>query len=210
MFSVSIAPVLLAGVLSVPAGWLASIVSARESATFRFPLLGPIAASVAIGIWAALVMPVLWLLAVTLALGWTLLTLSLVDLFAFRLPDILTLPLVAAGLLLSMWLPDRDPVSHLIGAAAGFIALYLIAIVYRRARAREGLGLGDAKLAAAAGAWLGWQALPSVVLIACAAAFIWIGVKVAFRGRSVLRQQIAFGVPLCFAFWLVWIYGPPL
>jgi leader peptidase (prepilin peptidase)/N-methyltransferase len=112
--------------------------------------------------------------------------------------------------LLSLRLPDHDPLAHLIGAATGFLVLYLIAILYRRARAREGLGLGDAKLAAAAGAWLSWQALPSVILIACAAAFIWIGVRVALRGRAVLSQQIAFGVPLCFAFWLIWLYGAPL
>jgi prepilin signal peptidase PulO-like enzyme (type II secretory pathway) len=46
--------------------------------------------------------------------------------------------------------------------------------------------------------------------MACAAAFIWIGIAVALRGRGVLTEQIAFGVPLCFAFWLVWLYGPPL
>ena len=57
---------------------------------------------------------------------------------------------------------------HALGALAGFASLAVIASVYRRVRGREGLGLGDAKLLAAAGAWLGWQALPSVVLIAAA------------------------------------------
>ena len=210
MVPAPIATVLIAAAISLPAGWLASFVATRESGTTGLPLVAVIGASLAIGVWAALVMPALCRLGVTLALGWTLLVLGLVDLFAFRLPDILTLPLAVAGLLLSLWLPDRDPLSHLIGAAAGFLVLYLIALIYRHTRAREGLGLGDAKLAAAAGAWLGWQALPSVVLIACAAAFIWIGIGVALRGRTVLTRQIAFGVPLCFAFWLVWLYGPPL
>jgi leader peptidase (prepilin peptidase)/N-methyltransferase len=62
---------------------------------------------------------------------------------------------------------------------------------------------------AAAGAWLGWQALPLVVLIACAAAFVWIGLAVMLRGRAALHDEIAFGVPLCVAFWLVWLYGVP-
>lgn len=154
-------------------------------------------------------MPANFLLAATLLLGWTLLVLATVDVLVFRLPDIFTLPLIAAGLLLSFQLPDHDPPAHVIGATAGFLVLYGIALAYRRARGREGLGLGDAKLAAAAGAWLGWQALPSVVLIACAVAFVWIGVALLFRGREVLSRELAFGAPLCFAFWLVWLHGPP-
>jgi leader peptidase (prepilin peptidase)/N-methyltransferase len=168
-----------------------------------------IAASLVLAIWAALVVPPNYLLPATLLLGWLLLILATVDFLVLRLPDLLTLPLTAIGLLLSLWLPDRNPIAHLIGAAAGFFVLYAIALAYRGIRGREGLGLGDAKLAAAAGAWLGWQALPSVVLIACAAAFIWIGMMVWFRGREVLRRELAFGVPLCFAFWLVWLYGAP-
>jgi leader peptidase (prepilin peptidase)/N-methyltransferase len=211
MFSASVAKFVIVAAVSIPAGWLASVMAGRESGRPGPSSIAVIGLSIAIGIWAALVIPgTWWLLAATLALGWTLLTLGIVDLVAFRLPDVLTLPLVAGGVLLSLRLPDHDPLAHLIGAATGFLVLYLIAILYRRARAREGLGLGDAKLAAAAGAWLSWQALPSVILIACAAAFIWIGVRVALRGRAVLSQQIAFGVPLCFAFWLIWLYGAPL
>lgn len=209
MFSASIAKLIVAASISILGGLLASFVAARESG-ISIPPIVVVGASIVLGMWAALLMPGVWLLTATLTLGWTLLTLGIVDLVAFRLPDILTLPLAAAGLLLSLWLPDHDPLAHLIGAAAGFLVLYLIAILYRSVRAREGLGLGDAKLAAAAGAWLGWQGLPSAVLIACAVAFIWIGVGVAIRGRAVLTQQVAFGVPLCFAFWLVWLYGPPL
>lgn len=209
MVTTLIVKIVAAAAISVPAGMLVSFVAGWQSGT-NLPRIAVVGASVATGIWAALVMPTAWLLGITLALGWALLVLGVVDLLAFRLPDILTLPLAAAGLLLSLGLPDHDPLGHLIGMLAGFCVLYLIAEVYRRVRAREGLGLGDAKLAGAAGAWLGWQALPSVILIACAAAFIWVGIAVALRGRGVLTEQIAFGVPLCFAFWLVWLYGPPL
>jgi leader peptidase (prepilin peptidase)/N-methyltransferase len=169
-----------------------------------------IAAAVVLAVWAALVMPFAFLLPVTLLLGWALLGLGLVDVLDFRLPDVVTFPLIVGGLMLSLWLPDHDPLSHVIGAVAGFAVLYAIAILYRHARGREGLGLGDAKLTAAAGAWLSWQALPSVVLVACAIAFAWVGVSVIFRGKGVLAQRIAFGVPLSLAFWLVWLYGAPL
>ena len=59
---------------------------------------------------------------------------------------------------------------HLIGGVLGFAAFFLIAWLYRQLREREGLGLGDAKLLAGAGAWLGWAALPSVVLLAACTA----------------------------------------
>ena len=166
-------------------------------------------AAAAVSIWAAVVMPPNYLLAATVLLGWVLLALSIADFLTLRLPDVLTLPLTVIGLALSLALPESRPITHLIGAAAGFCALYTIALLYRSLRGREGLGLGDAKLAAAAGAWLGWQALPFVVLIACAAGFVWIGVGVMLRGRDALQEEIAFGLPLCFAFWLVWLYGVP-
>jgi leader peptidase (prepilin peptidase) / N-methyltransferase len=198
---------LLAG--SLLAGWAMHHLLRWQLGARRVPLAVLFAASAAVAIWAALVMPSNFLLATTLLLGWILLALSMVDFLALRLPDVLTLPLAAAGLLISLLLPEGRPLTHLIGAAAGFFALYAIARVYSSVRRREGLGLGDAKLAAAAGAWLGWQLLPFVVLIACAAGFVWLGIAVMFRGRAALREEIAFGVPLCLAIWLVWLYGVP-
>ena len=118
---------------------------------------------------------------------------------------------VPAGLLVSV-ITAREtetsgvPTLAVIGAAAGFLVLYLIAVIYRRARAREGLGLGDAKLAAAAGAWLGWQVLPLVILVASVAGLLWVAVGVCFRGRHALEEQVPFGVPLCIAFWFEWLF----
>jgi leader peptidase (prepilin peptidase)/N-methyltransferase len=194
----------------VPAGWTGAMLVHRQTRTTR-----PVAAPMIVGgivtfVWAGAIVPADYLLPATLLLGWTLLVLSAVDAICFRLPDILTFTLIGAGLLLSLILTDHAPGAHLAGAIAGFAVLYAIGLLYRQVRGREGLGMGDAKLAGAAGAWLGWQPLPSVILIACVVGFIWIGVTVAFRGRNALHQQIAFGVPLCFAFWLVWLYGPPL
>jgi|KBSMisStaDraftv2_1062788.scaffolds.fasta_scaffold365493_2 leader peptidase (prepilin peptidase)/N-methyltransferase len=199
-----------AALLSVPAGLAGFIVVRRESGAGYHVLPALMIASLAVAIWAALVMPPTWLLLATLLLGWALCVLSAVDLLVLRLPDVLTLPLVAAGLLVSVWLPDRDPLGHAAGAAAGFLIFYVIAVVYRRIRSREGLGLGDAKLVGAAGAWLGWQALPSVMVIACVVALAWMGMSVVRRGRVAAAEHIAFGLPLCIAFWLVWLYGPAL
>lgn len=201
-------PIPLAAAAGIGAGWGINVWAQHEAGRAP-PRLATVAAAIVVAVWATLAMPTTFLLPVTLLLGWALLGLSLIDILDFRLPDVLTFPLIAGGILLSLWLPDRNPLAHVIGAAAGFSVLYAIAILYRRTRAREGLGLGDAKLAAAAGAWLGWQALPPVVLVACLVAFMWIGVAVVFRGKTVLAERIAFGVPLSFAFWLVWLYGAP-
>ena len=149
-----------------------------------------------------------WLLWASLALGWSLLGLAVIDLRHYLLPNVLTLPLIPAGLGVA-WL--LDPVrfaDHALGAAAGLFGFALIAWVYRRVRRREGLGLGDAKLLAGGGAWLGWQALPSVVVIAAASA---LGVALAGAlagGKLTAATRIAFGPYLALGIWLVWLYGP--
>lgn len=194
--------------VSIPAGLLAAFVVRREAESRAMLLPAMVLGSVAVAVMSILVVPAPWLAATTFGLGFVLLMLATIDALALRLPDILTLPLAAAGLLLSWWLPDSPLISHAVGAAVGFLVFYGITVIYRSMRGREGLGLGDAKLVAAAGAWLGWAALPSMVLIACAAGFVWVGLAVARRGRSALGEQIPFGVSLCFAFWIVWLFGP--
>ena len=86
------------------------------------------------------------------------------------------------------------------------VALANTAEQYHRVRRREGIGIGDAKLMAAAGAWVGWQGLSSVLLIAAA-----VGLAVAFaaRGRGPAPQdEVSFGPFLALGLWLTWLYGP--
>ncbi len=194
---------------SVPVGIGGTFAVRKLSRTEHPRMVGMIAATLAIGTWAFTAMPDVFLLALACALGWTLLVLAMVDAFAFRLPDVLTLPLIAAGLAVSWWLPERDILGHVVATLLALTIFYAIAAAYQRTRGREGLGLGDVKLAGAAGAWLGWQALPYVVLLACAIGFLWVGIAMIRRGRSALNERIPFGVALCFAIWIVWLYGPP-
>lgn len=98
--------------------------------------------------------------------GWLLLTLAVLDWRHFWLPDALTLPLAFLGFTIGLWASDVKLVDRAIGAGAGYGALLAIALGYRAVRGRDGLGLGDAKLLGALGAWLGWQALPFILLIA--------------------------------------------
>ena len=99
-------------------------------------------------------------------LGWMLLTLALLDWRHFWLPDALTLPLAFLGFTIGLWATDVILIDRVLGAAIGYGALLALALGYRGIRGRDGLGLGDAKLLGALGAWFGWQALPFVLLIA--------------------------------------------
>jgi leader peptidase (prepilin peptidase)/N-methyltransferase len=128
--------------------------------------------------------------------GWMLATLALLDLDHFWLPDRLTMPLAGLGLL-----AGPAPVfDRLVGAVAGYAALALIAAGYRRARGRIGLGQGDAKLFAALGAWLGWRALPFVMLGACAIGLVW---AIVTRKRG--SDRLPLGTLLAVSGWGGWL-----
>jgi leader peptidase (prepilin peptidase)/N-methyltransferase len=166
-------------------------------------------AALAVALSAALVLSG-WLLLASCALGWTLLTLAAIDQRHFLLPDTLTLPLIPAGLVVAFAIEPALLGPHVVGAFAGFTAFALIAFAYRRLRGREGLGLGDAKLLAAAGAWLGWQALPGVVALGALCALTVALARSVTGDRLSATTKIAFGSYLALAFWLVWLLGPPL
>lgn len=139
--------------------------------------------------------------AITLCLSLTLIIISVIDFRTFRIPDVLSLPLIVAGLALALIVPNVYPVDHLIGAIAGFALFAGIGEVYFRARNIDGLGLGDAKLFAAAGAWLGWQNLPMVLLIAALG-----GLAQALLTRTNRRDQpLAFGPWIALGFWAIWL-----
>ena len=139
-----------------------------------------------------------------LALSWA----AAVDIDRFILPDILTIGLAVLGLALAAMQGVSLLLHHAAGATLGYLALAGVAFAYRRFRGREGLGLGDAKLMAAAGAWLGWAALPTVLLAASIAGIAWMAaVAVATRALSPSRA-VAFGPFIAASFWLVWLLGP--
>lgn len=160
-----------------------------------------------VAVWSLAVVPG-WPGWATCVLGWTLLALAAIDWRHLILPDRLNLPLIPAGLAVAWWLePGRLP-GHAIGALAGFVFVLLVAAVYRRLRGREGIGLGDAKLLAAAGAWVSWQGLPSVVLWAAAAGLLGALLQARRVGRLEPEREHPFGPYLAGGLWLVWLYGP--
>ncbi len=160
-------------------------------------------ACVAVAIWAATTGADGALLWCSCALGWALLTLGWIDAASLRLPDALTLPLLAAGLAEAAWLEPEALTGRAFGAALGYTALWAVAQGYRRLRGRAGLGLGDAKLLAAGGAWVGAAALPLVVLGAALGGLAW----ALRRGRPDWQARQPFGPFLAAAIWVAWLYS---
>ena len=145
------------------------------------------------------------LAAVTALLGWWLVLLAALDLEHQWLPDRLTLPLIPAGLAAGWggFGPALD--ARLIGAAAGFLSLFLIARGYRAVRRREGLGGGDPKLFAALGAWLGWVHLPIVLVGAGLLGFAALAVRRLRGGAVAADDRLPLGTLMALAAWPIWI-----
>lgn len=168
-------------------------------------------AALGVAAWAILAVPaaLVW---PTAALGWILLALAVIDAQHFILPDVLTLPLIPAGLAVAWWLAPDQLLHHAIGAAVGFLGFAGLAWAYEKLRGREGLGLGDAKLLAAAGAWVSWTGLGSVLLWAAPIALVVSLAAGVIHGtlsdKLAGRSALPFGPFLALGFWLTWLYGP--
>ena len=165
-------------------------------------------AAAAIGAWAALAQPTPLAAALTVLLGWQLLLIAVIDAEHFRLPDQLTLPLLATGGLTAVLLDHTAPLDAVIGAAIGFAGLWLLASAYRRLRGRDGLGDGDPILLAAGGAWVGWIGLPSVLLWASAAGLSFVAARLLVGGKVSGDDRLPFGPCLAAGIWLTWMLGP--
>ena len=130
-----------------------------------------------------------------------------VDFRTFRIPDAITFRLIAGGLLFNFFVDVRfcSPQEAILGATVGFGFFWGLNWLYRALKGRDGLGMGDAKLLAALGAWLGWQALPGIVLLSALSGLlggvIWLYWQK--RGRA---HAFPFGPFLAFAgiIYLIW------
>lgn len=126
--------------------------------------------------------------------------LAYIDWRTFRLPNIITFPLIILGIVFN-WAFDlrfTTPTSAFIGAALGYGSLWALNISYRLVKHRNGIGMGDAKLLAALGAWLGWGALPGILLIASITGLLG-GIAWLKWNRHKLHQAFPFGPFLAIA-----------
>jgi len=144
-----------------------------------------------------------------LIFAWAMVALAFIDLDTFYLPDSITLPLLWAGLLFNLGGAFTDIRSAVIGAAAGYLALWSVFWTFKLATGKDGMGYGDFKLLAAIGAWLGWKMLPLVILVSSfVGAVVGIGLIVLARhGRNV---PIPFGPYLVIAGLIALFWGEGL
>jgi leader peptidase (prepilin peptidase)/N-methyltransferase len=133
-----------------------------------------------------------WNTLAALVFVWAMIALAFIDLDTFYLPDDITLPLVWAGLLVNMGGVFVDLQSAVIGAIAGYLALWVVFWAYKFATGKDGMGYGDFKLLAAIGAWLGWKMLPVVILLSSFVGAM-VGISLIVFARHGRNVPIPFG-----------------
>lgn len=143
-----------------------------------------------------------------LLLTWALIALAVIDFDKQILPDAITLPLIWIGLLVNLYPnPLFTPLrSAVIGAVAGYLFLWLVFHSFRLLTGKEGMGYGDFKLFAAFGAWLGWQDLPLIIVLASLVGAVIGGAMILVLGRD-RHLPIPFGPFLCAAAWIALLWG---
>jgi leader peptidase (prepilin peptidase)/N-methyltransferase len=148
------------------------------------------------------------LLAVRLLFASAMIVLFVIDLQHRILPNVITVPGIVAGLLFSAVLPPGW-LAALLGAIAGGGALFLIAEVYYRVRGVEGLGMGDVKMLAMIGAFLGWQLTLVTLMLASFSGSV-IGVGMMASGRRGMQAALPFGTFLAVGALVAAVYGDAL
>ena len=173
----------------------------------RYPAIELLTAVMSVAVVASFGFTAIGLAA--LLFTWTLIAATFIDFDTQLLPDQLTLPLLWLGLLfnLGVWvwsgfvsLPDA-----VVGAAAGYLFLWVTYWAFKLATGKEGMGYGDFKLLAAIGAWLGWQVLPATILIASVAGLLYALFGIVRRNKQA-SQPIAFGPFLAVGGWVCLIF----
>jgi leader peptidase (prepilin peptidase) / N-methyltransferase len=157
-----------------------------------------------------------WNAVAALGLTWALIALTGIDLDTQLLPDAITLPLLWAGLLASLFVGvggsggaslPVTPVAAITGAAVGYLSLWIVFHVFRLCTGKEGMGYGDFKLLAALGAWMGARMLLPIVLISALAGAV-VGITLILSGRHGRGVPMPFGPFLAAAGWLAMMWGP--
>jgi len=147
-----------------------------------------------------------WSAVGALLLSWALIALTFIDVDHQLLPDKITLPLIWLGLAFNLSGVYTDLHSSVIGAIAGYLSLWSIYHLFKLVTGKEGMGYGDFKLLAALGAWMGWQALPMIVLLSSFVGAI-SGITLVLLKQHQREIPIPFGPYLAIAGWIALVWG---
>ena len=194
----------------------------QTSISARYPVVELLTAI--LSAWVACHFGFGWPAACALFVTWSLIALTGIDIDHQLLPDNITLPLLWAGLLASVLIGGAAigaagvggaahatslpvaPATAIIGAAAGYLSLWLIFHLFKLITGKEGMGYGDFKLYAALGAWLGWKVLPLIILLSAATGAVLGIAMILIKGRD-KSAPMPFGPYLAAAGWLAMMYG---
>lgn len=182
-----------------------------ESISARYPIVellaGILAAACAwrFGVgWEALMSVVM-----TLAL----IPIAMIDAETQLIPDSIVLPLMWIGLAMSLFSPMQgaetlfiSPQDAIVGAMAGYLSLWTVYQLFKLVTGKEGMGYGDFKLLAALGAWLGWQALPLIILMSAVVGAV-IGITLIVVRKHERSVPMPFGPYLAAAGWIAMLWG---
>ena len=151
--------------------------------------------------------------AMAIVLSFVLIAISLIDVDHQIIPDSIVIPLLWIGLAMSLFHPLAGaeslfiaPQDAIVGALAGYLSLWSVYQVFKLITGKEGMGYGDFKLLAALGAWLGWEALPTIILMSAIVGAATGIAMVVFRGRD-RQQPMPYGPYLAAAGWITMLYG---
>ncbi len=179
----------------------------RAPITLRYPLVE--ALSAALGLVVLDAWGWQWITVAWLCFTWSLIALACIDFDTQLLPDQITLPLLWGGLVAAVVFDHVTAVDAIVGAGLGYGVLWMLYWAFKGVTGREGMGHGDFKLLAAVGAWLGWQVLPAVVLIASTLGLAW--AAVAILTKTMRREDpMPFGPFLALGGWLGLVFREPL
>ena len=170
----------------------------------RYPLVELLTALLSVAIAATLAPG--WGVLAALLLTWSLVALTFIDLDKMLLPDQITLPLLWGGLLFNLLGGFVPLVDAVLGAMAGYLVLWSLYWSFKLLTGKEGMGYGDFKLLAALGAWLGWQALPIILLLSSLVGAV-IGITLIALRKHHQGNPIPFGPYLAIAGWIALLWG---
>lgn len=132
---------------------------------------------------------------------------TFIDLDTMLLPDQLTLPLTWSGIALALFgISSISLQDAVIGAMAGYLALWVVYWAFKLATGKEGMGYGDFKLLAALGAWLGWQYLPMIILLSSLVGLVFGLIQLRLRQQGI-DKAFPFGPYLAIAGWISLMWG---
>ncbi len=154
-----------------------------------------------------------WEALMAIALTIVLVAISMIDADTQLIPDSIVLPLMWLGLAMSLFHPMIGantlfiaPSDAIVGAMAGYLTLWSIFWLFKLVTGKDGMGYGDFKLLAALGAWLGWQALPMIIMMSAVVGVVINLTLILARGKD-RSIPIPFGPYLAAAGWITMIWG---